>query len=53
MFLLSLRPLRRAYRVLPRPLVAIQRAMRVVFAVYLVVIGGTLAFYIAVGLLHR
>jgi hypothetical protein len=33
--------------------VAIQRAVRVVFAVYLVVIASGLAFYIAVGLLHR
>jgi len=53
MVLLSLRPLRRAYRVLPPPLAAIQRAVRVVFAVYLVVIAGGLALYIAVGLLHR
>jgi hypothetical protein len=38
---------------LPRPLAAIQRAVRVVFAVYLLVISGGLALYVAVGLLHR
>jgi hypothetical protein len=38
---------------LSRPLAAIQTAVRVVFAVYLVVIAAGLAFYIAVGLLHR
>jgi hypothetical protein len=38
---------------LARALAAIQTAVRVVFAVYLLVIAGGLAFYIAVGLLHR
>jgi hypothetical protein len=38
---------------LPRPLGAIQGAVRVVFAAYLVLIGAGLAVYIAVGLLHR
>jgi hypothetical protein len=35
------------------PFPAIQKAVRVVFAAYLAVIGGGLALYIAVGLLHR